>query len=86
MVYIRQKDHKISINGAVAWAMAFDFFWAFFFIFLEVLDALNVQWYAKIMYVSRISPHSKTKPKFPFWFIVIKKVDFLDRMTYSRFL
>ena len=86
MVHIKQKNYEISINVAVALAMAFEKKFGLFFIFLEVLDALNVQWYAKIMYVSSISPHSKTKPKFPFWFIVIKKVDFLDSMTYSRFL
>ena len=41
-----------------------------FFIFLEVLDTYEVQWYTKIMYVSSISPLTKTKPKFPFRHIV----------------
>ena len=41
-----------------------------FFIFLEVLDTYEVQWYTKIMYVSSISPLPKTKPKFPFRYIV----------------
>ena len=46
------------------------FFWPFF-IFLEVLDTLEVQWYTKIIYVSSISPLlPKTKPKFPFRYIV----------------
>ena len=42
-----------------------------FFIFLEVLDTYEVQWYTKIMYVSSISPLTKTKPKFPFRHIVL---------------
>ena len=41
-----------------------------FFIFLEVLDTYEVQWFTKIMYVSSITPLTKTKPKFPFPHIV----------------
>ena len=40
-------------------------FFGLFLIFLEV------QWYAKIMYVSSISTLPKTKPKFPFRYIVM---------------
>ena len=70
MVHIRQKNYKISISVAVALSVAFEKkIWPFF-IFLEVLDTYEVQWYSKIMYVSSISPLTKTKPKFPFRHIV----------------
>ena len=72
MVHIRQKNYKISISVAVVLSVAFEKNVGLFFIFLGVLDTQEVQWYTKIMYVSSTSPLPKTKPKFPFRYIVVK--------------
>ena len=44
-----------------------------FLIFFEIFDALEVQWYAKILYLSSVSFQTVGESNFPFQFIVKHK-------------